>query len=291
MLSAPQVAAMMMVRNEADMVAETVLSLHDQGVTRLAVQDGNSTDGTFELLRDVAQQSGMELDVYREPDSERWQESKRELLYSRLRRNWPDAEWIVSVDADELYLSDLMEAIRIAHHEGADAILPFIPQFCLTVRDIREGALVEDPAAPYRDRRRWYAWGWRELHIWREHPDLHYLPDAERGIHRDPMMASQAGTRWLYDRRSQSCEMLGIPVQGHYPFRSVLQGAVKTSDRLSRGARYFGACAESWIVDEAFCGLHWWDGDPASFVRQENHHRLRDWYREARDRASSLPRF
>lgn len=286
MSESPRVVAMMMCRNEADMVAESLASMVNWGVKRIVVQDGNSTDGTWEIVRGL-RCAGVELDAYQEPPSERFREDKRQLMYNRARDNW-SFDWVISVDADELYLTDPLAAIRLADDEGALAVQPFIPQFCLTLDDLRNGALVEDSSIPYRDRRRWYAWGWREMHIWKEHPDLRYYPDEERGVHRDPTMPNSADYRYLFDRRSRKCDKQGVPVQGHYPWRSVAQGVTKMRDRLGRGPHYFGSAAECWIIDEEFCELSRWDGNPAHWNRWANHQVLKGWFNEARKRAKEV---
>jgi len=279
-----RVMAMMLCRNEADVIAECIGALAAWGVPRLAVLDGCSDDGTWETLQDIQRRKldlGIELDLLREDQATaaRFREDKREMLYALARRSAP-FDWVISIDADEIYEDSPLEAISLAEADGAQAIMPFIPEFWLTVDDVRNGALVEDERLSVQQRRRWYSWCWRENHIWRERADLHYLPDEQRGVHRDPYRPD--GQSWP---ALQSLRLLrqGAPIQKHYPIRSVRQGIAKMGDRLPRGRRYFGKCAESWIVDEEWCGLARWGGP--DWDTSPTQHKVREWYAEAHRRA------
>ncbi len=278
-----RIMAMMICRNEADVIADTIASLAAWGIPKLAVLDGASDDGTWEQLQAIAKhQTGIDIELVleREEEAGSYQEYKRERLYELARRSLP-FDWIVSVDADEIYHTSPIEAIEIAERDGAACVMPFIPEFWLTLDDLRNGALIEDEMISVQTRRLWYSWFWRENHIWREASDLHYFPDSQHGKHRDPWV----GESWNWpSHQSRALVTQMLPIQKHYPIRGVRQGIAKMQDRLPRGRRDFGKMAEAWIIDQDFCRLAHWDGAWDTRITQPNIHA---WYAEARSRATA----
>jgi hypothetical protein len=93
--------AVTMVRNEIDIIAYTVSHLVSQGVDRVLVADNNSTDGTFDLLNDLA--STMPLTVVRDREPGHYQSWKM----TRLARYaaCTGAQWVIPFDADEMWVA------------------------------------------------------------------------------------------------------------------------------------------------------------------------------------------
>ena len=90
--------AIMMVKNEADVIEDTVHHLLRQGAAGILVADNMSTDLTLELLRELeARDARVHVALDLEPAY--YQSAKMSYLASRA---WAaGADWIVPVDADE----------------------------------------------------------------------------------------------------------------------------------------------------------------------------------------------
>lgn len=278
-----RVMTMMSVRNEGDVIEEAVRELA-RWVPLIVVLDGGSTDGTYETLQRIARRQSdldVELDLIQEDAASAagpYQEYKREQVYRRARIHGA-FDWCMMIDADEIFHTSPIQAIEWAEAEGAQCVIPFKPEFWLTVDDLRSGALVEDERISVQQRRLWYSWCWRENRIWREHPDLHYWPDAMHGKHVDPWRLD--GRSWP-ELQSVTCLAHMLPILKHYPIRSVRQGIAKMEDRVPRGRRDFGKMSECWIMDEGFCQLRQFDG---RWDYEPTQPRIRQWYAEARRRA------
>jgi hypothetical protein len=86
-----------MVRNEADIIADTVRHLFRQGVDVVLIADNGSTDATPDVLHDLAQR----FPVYVVKDSEeRFYQAQKTTLLARIAAEC-GADWIVPFDADE----------------------------------------------------------------------------------------------------------------------------------------------------------------------------------------------
>ena len=90
--------AVAMVRNEQDVIAESVQHLLDQGVSRVVVMDNGSTDATMSALRAIGDER---LLLGRDHETGYYQAAKMTLL-SRWAGRW-GAEWVVPFDADEFW--------------------------------------------------------------------------------------------------------------------------------------------------------------------------------------------
>lgn len=93
--------AVSVMKNEADVVRDTVEHLLRQGVDGVLVADNGSTDGTLEILRQLA----LKLPVHLAYDDEpaHFHDAKMNHLARWARR--AGAEWIVPFDADELWFA------------------------------------------------------------------------------------------------------------------------------------------------------------------------------------------
>jgi glycosyltransferase involved in cell wall biosynthesis len=89
--------AVTMVRNEADIIEETLRMLHAQGVDRFVVADNGSTDETAQILERLKDE--LPLHVLKDPIVPYWQSDKMSML-ARLA-TCMGAAWIVPFDADE----------------------------------------------------------------------------------------------------------------------------------------------------------------------------------------------
>lgn len=96
-----------MVKDEADVIAGTVRHMAGE-VDHLIVADNGSTDGTRDILADLA--AGLALTVLDDPDPAYYQSRKMSALADLAAEQ--GAEWVVPFDADELwYGTDRISAV------------------------------------------------------------------------------------------------------------------------------------------------------------------------------------
>jgi hypothetical protein len=91
--------AVSMVKNEVDIIEETIRNLVAQGVDEVLVADNGSTDGTLEVLRALA--ADLPVHVTIDPVRPYWQGEKLSHLARAATRM--GASWVVPFDADELW--------------------------------------------------------------------------------------------------------------------------------------------------------------------------------------------
>lgn len=91
------IAAISMVRNEADVIGYTISHLQAEGVDQIIVADNGSTDGTGDILRELG------VTVVDDPEVGYYQSEKM----TRLMNQAIDigATWVIPFDADELWYS------------------------------------------------------------------------------------------------------------------------------------------------------------------------------------------
>lgn len=97
------IAAVLTVRNEADVIECSLRHLLDQGVDRIYVAEGRSSDGTQDILQDLRDETGRICWVDDHEPCHRQQE-----WTDRLAR-WAHedgAEWIIAADADEFWCAE-----------------------------------------------------------------------------------------------------------------------------------------------------------------------------------------
>lgn len=103
-----QIWAVSMVKNEADIIRETIRNLRAQGVDHILVADNGSSDDTVTILREEG------VMVVSDPIAAYWQAQKMTHLSRAAARH--GAAWIVPFDADELWKgtagSSLAETLR-----------------------------------------------------------------------------------------------------------------------------------------------------------------------------------
>lgn len=115
--------AVAMVRNEADIIADTVAHLFRQGVDGVLVADNGSTDATLEVLHDLAGRYPLYVGTDSEPA---YYQAQKMTLLARLAAEC-GADWIVPFDADEWWFGAagerLVDTLRRSETGVAAALL------------------------------------------------------------------------------------------------------------------------------------------------------------------------
>lgn len=231
----PQVWGVTMVRDEADVIEQTLQHLADQELGGVIVFDNRSTDGTSELLADLAQDWDGWLKVVDDPEPGYWQSSKMTAA-ARMAADL-GADWVIPFDADELWthpeglplgvavpmLGDSAGIVRAVLHDyrctAADALPP---------PSTPEEAQTDDPFTRM---------------VWREVKDG-YLPKV--AVRTDGLFSIHPGNHGADHKLRRVAE--GALAIAHYPYRSPLQ-------MVSKGRN--GAEAYSHTTLPRTYGQHW----------------------------------
>jgi glycosyltransferase involved in cell wall biosynthesis len=104
-----KIAAIMMVKNESDIIYHTILHLAEEGVNTILVADNLSTDNTVsEIIRvaDLLKDSPCEVVLLQDKEVGYYQSEKMTTLAHKAHNEY-GAEWIIPIDADELIYSHI----------------------------------------------------------------------------------------------------------------------------------------------------------------------------------------
>lgn len=107
----PFIWGITMVKNEADIVEQTIRHLLDQGVDHILAADNGSSDGTYELLLELSKT--LPVHVIQDRELAYYQSEKMTWLADRVME--AGAEWIIPFDADEFWYgvsAPLSEVLR-----------------------------------------------------------------------------------------------------------------------------------------------------------------------------------
>lgn len=101
------IAAIGMVKDEADVITRTLEHLGQQGVDVVYLAENASTDGTWEIVRDLRDSGrlrsayGLDLHVLPDPEVGYWQ--SRKMTELAFLATTAGARWVIPFDADELW--------------------------------------------------------------------------------------------------------------------------------------------------------------------------------------------
>ena len=98
----PRCAAVMLIKDEADIIGHNLRWLHHIGMRRFVVMDNLSTDGTqAEIRLFQAGHPEAELLVLEDPTVAYLQAQKTSAMAQFAKARWPEIDWVLPVDADE----------------------------------------------------------------------------------------------------------------------------------------------------------------------------------------------
>ena len=114
-----QIWAVSVVRDEADIIGQSIAHLFAQGVDQVLVADNGSQDGTRQLLETLAQQDArVHLAVDDEPAHLQGQKITR-----LARAAWRSgADWVLPFDADEFFFARGESVAEFLRHQPADIV-------------------------------------------------------------------------------------------------------------------------------------------------------------------------
>ena len=121
------IAVQMLIRNEGDVIYETLSEITRWGLYDVIILDGQSDDNTLaEIHRFETTHPDVNLRLTSEADpGGEFHDHLRNRLLELTYAARPD--WIISLDADEIYHTDPVAAIRAADAEGANVLMNHVP--------------------------------------------------------------------------------------------------------------------------------------------------------------------
>lgn len=155
-----KIIGFMLVKNESDILAQTLQSLLDYGgFDQVLVFDNGSTDDTVTVAQRFASDRLAVFDLP-EPFSDNL---KFENVY-RHQHLMADGDWFAILDADELYRSHLRPLVEGAEKAGANMVCTRSAQFYFTENDPSYGF---DPHKPAEQQRPYYLVNYGEPRVYR----------------------------------------------------------------------------------------------------------------------------
>ncbi len=147
----------MVLRDEGDIVAQSLAHLLTW-VDSLHVYDTGSTDGTWEMVQEVASRDRRVTAVGRE--CVRFENGLRAMVFDRARAGYRDGDWIARLDADEFYHVSPREFVRERLGRADGRVFGQIFDFMLTRSEVAAWEAgretLADRARPIEERRRRY---------------------------------------------------------------------------------------------------------------------------------------
>jgi hypothetical protein len=99
------VAVVMMIKDEADIIGENLRWLYFVGLRRYVISDNLSSDATRDILRDFRRDHPQaEVMIVTDPLVRYLQAEKTTGLFRLAISIWPDLHWVVPIDADEFLI-------------------------------------------------------------------------------------------------------------------------------------------------------------------------------------------
>lgn len=174
-----EIHALYIVKNEADVLRESlVAALH--WCDHIYVFDNGSNDGTWELVKELAQQHG-QIVPYKQ-DGVLFSSTLRAEIFNAFRSDAQPRDWWCRLDADEFYIDDpRIFLAKVPDHMqtvwSASLNYYFTDQDALSYQ--------RDPVkflrAPVQQRLRYYCNNWGELRFFRHSEDIVWTRSYDTG--------------------------------------------------------------------------------------------------------------
>ena len=166
-----RVYGLMIAKNEVDIIGQALVFGLDH-CDKVIVLDNMSTDGTWELVQDLARRYPGRIVAHARIDKP-FHDSLRAIAYNAFHRELTATDWWLRFDADEFLNEDPRPILALAETEGADFVRANQMEFALTDLDVAAIERGEDSRnTPIEQRRRHYRVTWREFRFFRNHPTL-----------------------------------------------------------------------------------------------------------------------
>lgn len=268
LLAAMKLAAICLVRNEADVIAET-LTHAAQFCDRIYVIDNGSTDDTWAIAQRLAGEDPRIVAL--EQNATPYSDGLRAIAYNRFHAERGADDWWLVLDGDEFLAEDPAPVIEQAEREGAGLVWAWQIQFYFTEKDVSAWERGEDRRSrSIRERRRHYSINWQEPRLFRNDPRRPWDPAVNAKV---PDGLGRACSRRILNRHYQfrDPEQIAERVRLRYGHRSFAhhvtspdwQAYVRPSRRLQ-----FHVEGEPWRFTAAGRFHHW---------RRSLPRRLRRW--------------
>jgi len=226
----PRIYALNLVKDEADIIG-LCLRHASRFCTKIFVLDNGSTDGTWEILQDLAGElPAVELLGRKE---ELFAQGFRALMFDRTRHVYQPGDWVLVLDSDEFLQTDPRPYLRDHVSPEIECIELFFAQFYVT-----HGDLGTD----------WFEQGPTPIGSFEELPRHFRIDHAERRLIR-----YRHDLEWPIRNEDGAYRQLGFPVNirrkirpglvaRHYQYRSreQMQRRVRQRARVGRKTGRFG---------------------------------------------------
>ena len=267
----------MMVRDEADIVEETIRGLMTW-LDALHVLDTGSTDGTREVLRGLAAADRRVsiIDDVCGGGALEFANNLRGVIFERAKGTFEDGDWVGRLDADEFYHESPRAWLAANVRPWEGAVYAQMYEFMVTHREAADWEAGREGAA---DRARPVAWRRRRYAI---------EPVVELRLFR-----YRRGMRWMWE--SSRPLYAGVPAAARIPVRHyrwrdpeqmrrrcVLRSVM--TRRVDTGVHWSKSDWREWLWDDLDPRLlRWTPGEALPFRSDVNH--LKPWLRRWAQRA------
>ncbi len=159
--------AICMVKNEADVIEETLLNAA-AFCHKIYVFDNGSDDGTWEIVQRLADSyENIEVAFH---SFEVFKNQLRNRVYNKYHQLYSRDDWWYILDADEMLVEDPKPRLEKAMAKGKDCMHVWQAQFYFTDKD-QENYHLEDMSQPTSMRRNYYRINWREVRFFQNDPN------------------------------------------------------------------------------------------------------------------------
>ena len=247
----PRVYGVMIAKNEADIIGQSLVNGLNY-CEKVIVMDNMSTDGTWEVVEDLAHRYPGRILAHCRID-QKFHDCLRSVGYNAFHHELSARDWWLRFDADEFLNEDPFPILALAEQEGADFVRANQMEFALTDLDIEAIQRGEDSRElPIEQRRRHYRVTWREFRFFRNDPSVTWDVGLNNQFPQN-LSKGRVCSRSIYNR--------------HYAHRDIEQ--LKTRIAARRGSLSFTHVTEAdWrAYTHAASTQHVWQpGEPARFA-------------------------